>query len=94
VLGFTRGEISLILLGELAVLTMMALPFGAGIGYVLGDAITAGLSNEIYRMSFVVSPATLAWSWLTVIVAAGLSGIVVRRRLDQLDLVAVLKTQE
>jgi putative ABC transport system permease protein len=94
VLGFTRGEISLILLGELAVLTMMALPFGAAIGYVLGDAITAGLSNEIYRMSFVVSPATLAWSWLTVIVAAGLSGIVVRRRLDQLDLVAVLKTQE
>jgi putative ABC transport system permease protein len=94
VLGFTRGEISLILLGELAVLTMMALPFGAAIGYVLGDVITAGLSNEIYRMSFVASPATLAWSWLTVIVAAGLSGIVVRRRLDQLDLVAVLKTQE
>ena len=94
VLGFTRGEISLILLGELAVLTMMALPLGAAIGYFLGDVITAGLSNEIYRMSFIVSPATLAWSWLTVIVAAGLSGIVVRRRLDQLDLVAILKTQE
>ena len=94
VLGFTRGEISLILLGELAVLTMMALPLGAVMGYVLGDAVTAGLSNEIYRMSFVVSPATLAWSWLTVILAAGLSGVVVRRRLDQLDLVAVLKTQE
>ena len=84
----------MILLGELAVLTMMALPLGAAIGYFLGEVITAGLSNEMYRMSFVVSPDTLAWSWLTVIVAAGLSGIVVRRRLDQLDLVAVLKTQE
>lgn len=94
VLGFTRGEISLILLGELAVLTMMALPLGAVMGYVLGDAVTAGLSNEIYRMSFVVTTATLAWSWLTVILAAALSGVVVRRRLDQLDLVAVLKTQE
>ena len=45
-------------------------------------------------MSFVVSPATLAWAWLIVIVAPGVSGLVVRRRLDQLDLVAVLKVQE
>jgi putative ABC transport system permease protein len=51
-------------------------------------------NNEIYRMSFVVLPATLAWSWLTVIAAAVVSGVVVRRRLDRLDLVAVLKTQE
>jgi putative ABC transport system permease protein len=94
VLGFTRGEISLILMGELAVLTMMALPLGAAVGYVLGMWITAGLSNEIYRMSFVATASTVAWSWLTVVVAAVLSGIVVRRRLDQLDLVAVLKTQE
>jgi putative ABC transport system permease protein len=94
VLGFTRGEISLILMGELAVLTMMALPLGAAVGYVLGMWITVGLSNEIYRMSFVATASTVAWSWLTVVVAAVLSGIVVRRRLDQLDLVAVLKTQE
>jgi putative ABC transport system permease protein len=94
VLGFTRGEISLILLGELAVLTMVALPIGAVIGYLLGQLILIGLSTEVYRMSFVVSPATVAWSWLIVIVAAALSGVVVRRRLDELDLVAVLKTQE
>jgi putative ABC transport system permease protein len=94
VLGFTRAEISLILLGELAVLTMAALPVGAAVGYLLGGLILAGLNNEIYRMSFVVSRATVAWAWLIVIAAAVLSGLVVRRRLDRLDLVAVLKIQE
>ena len=54
----------------------------------------SGFSNEIYRLSFEVSPATIAWAFLTVIAAAGLSGLAVRRRLDRLDLVAVLKTRE
>ncbi|HEY5618553.1 MAG TPA: FtsX-like permease family protein [Vicinamibacterales bacterium] len=94
VLGFTRAEISLILLGELAVLTLAALPLGAAIGYFLGQFILAGLSNEVYRLSFVVAPATVAWTWLIVIAAAVLSSLVVRRRLDRLDLVAVLKVQE
>jgi putative ABC transport system permease protein len=76
VLGFTRAEISLILLGELAVLIM------------------SGFNNEMYRLSFVVSPATVAWSFLVVIAAAGISGLIVRRRLDRLDLVAVLKRRE
>jgi putative ABC transport system permease protein len=94
VLGFTRAEISLILLGELALLTLVALPLGAVIGYLLGELIMAGFNNEVYRLSFVVSPATIAWSFLVVIAAAFVSGLVVRRRLDRLDLVAVLKTRE
>jgi putative ABC transport system permease protein len=94
VLGFTRAEISLILLGELALLTLVALPLGAAIGYGLGELILAGFNNEIYRLSFVVEPATIAWSFLTVIAAAFVSGLLVRRRLDRLDLVAVLKTRE
>jgi putative ABC transport system permease protein len=94
VLGFTRGEISLILLGELAVLTVVALPAGAVIGYVLGAIIMTAFNNEVYRLSFVASPATIAWSFLVVIGAAVVSGLLVRRRLDRLDLVAVLKTRE
>ena len=94
VLGFTRGEISLILLGELAVITVAALPLGTLIGYLLGVLIMAGFNNEIYRLSFVVSVKTIAWSALCVIAAAFISGLVVRRRLDRLDLVAVLKTRE
>jgi putative ABC transport system permease protein len=94
VLGFTRGEISLILLGELAILTVLALPLGAGIGYLFGLLVMAGFNNEIYRLSFQVAPATAAWAFLTVILAAFVSGLAVRRRLDRLDLVAVLKTRE
>jgi peptide/nickel transport system permease protein len=94
VLGFTRGEISLILLGELALLTVLALPVGAVIGYLFGLLIMSGFNNEIYRLSFNVSAATVAWSFLTIIAAAFLSGLVVRQRLDRLDLVAVLKARE
>jgi putative ABC transport system permease protein len=94
VLGFTRAEISLILLGELALLTIFALPIGAVIGYALGQLIIAGFSNEVYRMSFVATPSTIAWTFLVVIAATFVSGLAVRRRLDQLDLVAVLKTRE
>ncbi len=94
VLGFTRAEISLILLGELALLTLLALPIGGLLGWGLSAAIIASFDNEIYQLSFVVSPATVARAFLVVIVAAALSGLLVRRRLDRLDLVAVLKGRE
>jgi putative ABC transport system permease protein len=94
VLGFTRAEISLILLGELGLLTVVALPVGALIGYLLGQLITTASSNEMYRLTFVVSSSTGAFAFLTVIAAAFLSALLVRRRLDRLDLVAVLKTRE
>jgi putative ABC transport system permease protein len=94
VLGFTRAEISLILLGELSVVTVAALPIGALIGYTLGELIMAGFNNEVYRLSFTVKAPTIAWSFLIVIAAAFISGLVVRRRLDALDLVGVLKTRE
>jgi putative ABC transport system permease protein len=94
VLGFTRGEISSILLGELAILTLLALPCGTLIGYGLGMFIMSAFQNEVYRIPFVVTPATVAWGWLTIIVAAALSALAVRRRLDHLDLVAVLKSRE
>lgn len=94
VLGFTRAEISLILLGELAILTLLALPVGAAIGYGLGALIMTSFNNEIYRLSYVVTASTVAWAFLIVIGAALLSGLLVRRRLDRLDLVAVLKGLE
>ena len=94
VLGFTRAEISLILLGELAVVTVAALPVGAVIGFGLGHLIMVLFTNEVYRLSFTVSAATIAWSFLIVVIAAIGSGLAVRRRLDRLDLVGVLKTRE
>jgi putative ABC transport system permease protein len=93
VLGFTRAEISMILLGELAVVTLLALPVGVLIGYGFGELILAAFSNEVYRMSFVMTWSTIAWACLTVIAATAMSSLLVRRRLDHLDLVAVLKVR-
>lgn len=94
VLGFTRQEISLILLGELGVVTMLALPIGSLIGYGLAMLVVASVTSEVFRIPLVVRPGMVAWTWLVIGAAAVLSSLVVRRRLDHLDLVAVLKTRE
>jgi putative ABC transport system permease protein len=94
VLGFTRGEISLILLGELATVTMLAIPLGLLLGYIFAGALVAAFNTELYRFPLVVSTRTFAFAAMAVTVAAALSGLAVRRRLDHLDLVAVLKTRE
>ena len=94
VLGFTRAEISMILLGELAVVTLVALPLGVAMGYGLCVWISHAFSSEVYRIPLVYSPRMAAWAALTTIAASAASALVVRRRLDRLDLVAVLKVRE
>jgi len=94
VLGFTRGEISTILLGELAVVTAVAVPLGLILGYLSAGLLIAAFNTELYRFPLVVTTRTFAFAASAVLVAAALSGLAVRRRLDHLDLVAVLKTRE
>lgn len=94
VLGFTRGEISYILLGELAVLTLFALPLGAAAGWGLCWFLAQGMQSELYRVPLILNADAYAFSAATILVAAVISGVIVRRRLDRLDLVAVLKTRD
>jgi putative ABC transport system permease protein len=94
VLGFTRAEISLILMGELALLTLVALPVGWLFGYSLSAAIVGMIDSEVYRFPLYVSRRAVALAFLGIIAATVFSGLVVRRKLDQLDLVAVLKIRE
>ena len=94
VMGFTRAEISVLLLSELAVLTVLALPLGSVLGYGLALLIVQTLQTEVYRFPLAVSRASFAWGWLGVIAAAVASALIVRRRLDRLDLIAVLKVRE
>jgi putative ABC transport system permease protein len=94
VLGFTIGEISLILLGELALLTLLSILPGLLVGWALAMFVLMSFSSEVYRIPLVVTSANVAWSILTVAAAATVSGLAVRRKLDRLDLVAVLKTRE
>ena len=94
VLGLTRGEISQILLGELAILTLAAIPVGLFIGNRLAGLVCWFMDTELYRIPLIIELNTYAFSTSVVLVAAILSGLLVRRRLDHLDLIAVLKTRE
>jgi putative ABC transport system permease protein len=94
VLGFTRAEISLILMGELALVTLVALPVGGLFGYSLSAAIVGMIDSEVYRFPLYVTRQAVALSFLGIIAATVFSGLVVRRKLDHLDLVAVLKIRE
>ena len=94
VLGFTRAEISLILMGELALLTVAALPVGALFGYLLSAAVATTVQSEVYRFPLYVSRQAVASAFLGIIAAALVSALLVRRLLDALDLVAVLKVRQ
>lgn len=94
VLGFTRGEVSYVLLGELALQVALALPLGCVLGYGFAWGMVQAYDSELIGLPFVVLPSTYAWSMLVAVVAAVASGWVVRRRIDRLDLVEVLKTRE
>lgn len=94
VLGLRRGEIAYILLGELAVLTLVALPFGFALGWGLCWLLVLRFQMDIMRIPMVVQPDIFALAAAVVIASAVLSGLIVRRRLNRLDLVSVLKTRE
>ncbi|MBX7102496.1 MAG: FtsX-like permease family protein [Gemmataceae bacterium] len=93
VLGFTRGEISAILLGELAVLVLASLPVGQLLGQGLAYMIAKSVESEAIRMPVVIFPATYSVAAIVILASAVASALIVRRKLDKLDLVAVLKTQ-
>ncbi|MEM9683711.1 MAG: FtsX-like permease family protein, partial [Pseudomonadota bacterium] len=94
VIGFTRFEVSYILLGEIALLLLPALPLGCLLGYGLAFVMVENVSSDLFRIPLAVEPPTYATACLAVIVATILSGLLVRRRVDELDLIAVLKTRE
>ncbi len=95
VLGFTRGEISGILLGEQAVQIALAIPLGLLLGTLGAKAMIAEWADpELFRMPFIISNKTYAFSVMVVLASGVASALLVRRKLDRLDLIAVLKTRE
>lgn len=94
VLGFTRGEITYILLGELGLVTLAAIPLGFVIGYGFCWLIAENLTSELYRVPLVLEASSYGFSATVVLAAATISGWIMRDRLYRLDLVAVLKTRE
>jgi putative ABC transport system permease protein len=95
VLGFTRAEVSAILLGEQAVQVFLGIPFGLLLGtFGAQGLLELQADPEQFRMPMLISSRTYAFSVVVILAAAILSALLVRRRLDSLDLIGVLKTRE
>lgn len=94
VLGFTRAEVGFVLVGELMLLTLLALPLGWAAGYGFAALITTGLSSDLITMPLVVNRATFAYATVIVLTTALITALVVRRRLDHVDLVSALKQKD
>jgi putative ABC transport system permease protein len=94
VLGFTRGEVGYILLGELALLVAIAIPLGFVVGKALCAYFALSLQSDLYRIPVYVSTSTYAFAGITMVVSTVLSALIVRRRISRLDLIEVLKTRE
>lgn len=94
VLGFTRGEVGYILLGEIGLLTLLAIPMGFLFGYGLSGYLTVAFSSDLYRIALIVEPDTYALAASIVLVSFAITGVLIWRKLAGLDLVEVLKTRE
>ena len=94
ILGFTRGEVSYILLGELFLLTAVAIPLGLWIGYGMAAGMVASFDSDLYSIPLIVAQKTYMRAALVVAGASLASALIVRRRIDRMDLVAVMKTRE
>ena len=94
VFGFTRAEVSSVIIIELAVVVGLAQPLGWLLGYLFSWSVVKGFESDLFRIPFVINVSTFAFSSLVVVVVGAASALVVRRRIDRLDLVSVLKTRE
>ncbi len=94
VMGFHRREVATLLLGEQALITLLAIPIGWLIGYWLGYLISSSLETDLYRIPFIIDARTYVISGAVIVAAAFASGLIVKRLLDQFQIVEVLKTRE
>jgi putative ABC transport system permease protein len=94
VLGFKRGEVAYILLGELGLMTLIAIPIGFAIGYGLCAYLAFAFDSELYRIPLVLGRDVYAFAATVVFASAIVSAIMIWRNLAHLDMVAVLKTRE
>lgn len=94
ILGFTKAEVSYILIGETALLALLAQPLGWLLGTALAASMVAGFESDLFSIPLVLHRDTFAWASCVVLVSAAASALLVRRRLDNLNLIEVMKTRE
>jgi putative ABC transport system permease protein len=94
VLGYSRAEVAVILIGQLAVHTAIAIPLGFIFGFGLATLLMSSMDPEQFRVVTIVNPDTYAFASLVVLGSSLATALVVRRRLDAIDLVGALKARD
>ncbi|MEO6244417.1 MAG: ABC transporter permease, partial [Opitutaceae bacterium] len=94
VLGFSRGEVGAVLVGELVLLTLAALPLGLLLGSAFAKGILTAVNTETVRLPLVLTPANYAFAVLVVAVASALSALFAARKIAEIDLVSALKAPD
>lgn len=94
VLGFTRAEVTRVLLAEIVLEAVVAIPLGLWLGTWLVRALIAMHTTEMFQIPAVIEPRSYVIAAGIVLGAVTASALIVRRRIDRLDLVGVLKTRE
>jgi putative ABC transport system permease protein len=94
VLGFTRGEVGSVLVGELTILTLVAVPLGLWLGGKLAGLLLTVVNTETVRLPLILTPSNYAFATLVMAVATALSLLLAARRINELDLVSALKVRD
>jgi putative ABC transport system permease protein len=94
VLGFTKREVAMILIGQQTAIVLLGIPIGFGLGYLVNKLITGSYNTEIFRMPFEFTIQSLGYSAIVVLLSAVISNIFIIRRVYHIDIIEVLKTRE
>jgi putative ABC transport system permease protein len=94
VIGFSRGEVGTVLITELVILALAAVPLGLLVGTGFAKTILGAVNTETVRLPLILTAQNYAVAALVVVIASTLSALSVLRRLNHLDLVGVLKAPE
>lgn len=94
VLGFSQAETAYVLMGEVLLLGLVSLPLGCLAGYGLVWSMAASFDTELFRIPLTIQPDTYGYAMLFILISVLLSALFVRYRVNNLDLIRVLKTRE
>lgn len=94
VLGYQTSEVGVVLLGEIALLVVLALPLGCLLGYAMAQLMITMFNSDLFRLPYAAERASYGFSALVVLAAALGTALLVARRVMKLDMVRVLKARE
>lgn len=94
VLGFTRAEVSYVLVGEIAALALAAVPLGCVLGAFMARWLLRLFETEMYAFPFVANPSGYGFAATFALACVLVAALVVRGSVDRLDMVGVLKARD